>query len=117
MLSFPRTVRVFACAEPTDMRCGADRLSAQVQQALGYSVLAGDLFLFVSRNRHRAKIVYWDGTGLCLFAKRLAKGVFAAPWQGSRHKPWCLTMTELQLFLEGSRLIGQVAVSPPAYTP
>lgn len=116
MLSFPRSVKIWACAEPTDMRCGYDRLSGQAQQSLGRSVLTGDLFLFISRNRHQAKILYWDGTGLCLFAKRLAKGHFAAPWQGSRAKPWQLTMTELHLFLEGSRLVGQIVVSPPAYT-
>jgi transposase len=44
-------------------------------------VLSGDLFLFVSKNRRRARVLYWDGTGLCVFAKRLEKGRFAAPWE------------------------------------
>ena len=116
MLSLSRQTSVWACTEPTDMRRSFDRLMAQAEQSLGRSVMAGDLFLFVSRNRHQAKVLLWDGTGLCIYAKRLEQGLFAAPWQGSRAKPWRLTMTELQLFLEGSRLVGQITISPPAYS-
>ena len=71
----------------------------------------GDLFLFVARNRKRAKVLLWDGTGLCLYAKRLEKGRFVRLWGGDEHTLE-LTMAELQLFLEGSKLIGKVPVSP-----
>ena len=54
-----------------------DGLSALVAGELGRDPLGGDLFLFVSRNRIRAKVLHWDGTGLCLYAKRLEKGKFA----------------------------------------
>lgn len=97
------------------MRRSFDGLLALAWESLGRDPLAGDLFLFVSRNRHVAKVLYWDGTGLCVFAKRLEQGLFSAPWHGRRDKPWQLTVTELQLFLEGSHLVGHVPVSPPPY--
>lgn len=46
--------------------------------------------------------------------KRLERGRFNAPWQGDREKPWCLSINELALFMEGSRLVGHYEVSPPA---
>lgn len=115
MIGSTRQVRVWACAEPTDMRKSYDGLLALALRSLGRDVLAGDLFLFVSRTRHQAKVLFWDGTGLCVFAKRLEQGLFAAPWEGGRSRPWQLTINELQLFLEGSRLVAQVPVSPPPY--
>jgi transposase len=75
------------------------------------------MFLFVGRTRKRAKILYWDGTGLCLFSKRLEKGLFAAPWSKASAQPQVWTTTELSLFLEGSELVGKVALSPPPLVP
>jgi transposase len=95
------------------MRKSFDTLSALVMGA-GFSVTTGELFLFVSRNRTRAKVLYWDGTGLCVFAKRLERGRFAAPWESGGTLQ--LTTTELALFLEGSKLVGKVPLSPPAMT-
>lgn len=60
-------------------------------------VLSDELFLFVSRNRKRATILYFDGTGMCLFAKRLERRQFAAPWKQRRHE---MTLSELTLFIE-----------------
>jgi transposase len=106
-------VVVRAHAKPVDMRKSFDTLSALVAAA-GFAVMSGELFLFVSRNRIRAKVLYWDGTGLCVFAKRLEQGRFAAPWENEGTLR--LTTTELALFLEGSKLIGKVPLSPPAMT-
>jgi transposase len=61
-------------------------------------------------------VLFWDGTGLCVFAKRLEKGRFAAPW-ARKDKPlldW--TPSELALFLEGSELVGRVKLSPATWT-
>jgi len=114
MIGSTRQVRVWVCAEPADMRRGFDGLRALAQQALGRDVLDGDLILFISRNRHQAKVLLWDGTGLCIYAKRLERGLFNAPWLAPGHQPWQLTTSELALFLEGSQVIGYVPVSPPA---
>jgi transposase len=58
-----RRVTVYAYARPTDMRKGFDGLCALVTQALHRNPLEGDVFLFVSRDRVRAKTIHWDGTG------------------------------------------------------
>ena len=114
MIGSTRNLSVYAYGEPTDMRNGFDGLSALVQRGLGRDPLSGDLFLFVGRNRKRAKVLLWDGTGLCVYAKRLERGRFANLWRlpGS---PVHLTTSELQLFLEGSTLVGRVCLSPPAF--
>jgi len=112
MIGSTRSVQVFAYTLPTDMRKGFDGLYGMVSSHLEQEPLSGDMFLFVARNRKRAKVLMWDGTGLCLYAKRLEKGKFAKLWAGEDITSIKLTMSELQLFLEGSRLVGKVAVSP-----
>ena len=62
--------RVFAFGAPVDMRKGFDGLYALVREGMGQDPLSGDLYLFVSRNRIRAKVLLWDGTGLCVYAVR-----------------------------------------------
>ena len=64
-----RQVKAYAYTAPVDMRKGFDGLMAVVEQKLGRNPLSGELFLFVSRNLIRAKVLYWDGTGLCVFAR------------------------------------------------
>ncbi|MCU0294366.1 MAG: IS66 family insertion sequence element accessory protein TnpB [Thermoanaerobaculaceae bacterium] len=109
MIGSTRAVRVFAYSSPADMRKGFDGLYGLVADHLKHDPLSGDLFLFVSGNRKRAKVLLWDGTGLCLYAKRLEKGRFARVWGDTSAE---LTMAELHLFLEGSQLVGKVRVSP-----
>ena len=107
MIISARQVAVFAYAEPIDMRKSFDTLAALVKEALKQDLLSGSLFLFVSRNRKRAKVLYFDGTGLCLFAKRLEKGKFAAVCDRERNRSVQLTLTELVQFIEGSAAIGK----------
>jgi transposase len=111
-----RRVTVYAYARPADMRKGFDGLYALVLQGLQRDPLSGDVFIFVSRDRVRAKTLQWDGTGLCIYAKRLERGRFARLWRDDGDDPITLTISELDLFLEGSALIGRVALSPPAMT-
>jgi len=73
-----RSVRVFAYTLPTDMRKGFDGLYGMVSTLMDREPLSGDMYLFVARNLKRAKVLMWDGTGLCLYAKRLEKGKFAS---------------------------------------
>jgi transposase len=112
-----RQVTVYAYGQPTDMRKSFDTLAVLVKKNLGREVLSGDVFVFVGKTRRRAKVLYWDGTGLCLFAKRLEKGRFAAPWQVRAEGALRWTMSELSLFLEGSELVGRIALSPEPWTP
>ncbi len=109
MIGSTRSLRVFAFGSPADMRKGFDGLYGLVKDRLAADPLSGDMYLFVSSNRKRAKVLMWDGTGLCLYAKRLEKGRFAQLWGDP---PIELTVAELQLFLEGSGLVGKVRVSP-----
>lgn len=115
MIGSTRRVAVYACRQPTDMRKSFNTLSALVGAVMKRDPLSGELYLFVSRDRKRAKVLYWDGTGLCLFAKRLEKRRFAALWKRSGEGPLRMTVSELSLFLEGSELVGRMALSPPAY--
>lgn len=115
MIGSTRQVSVYAYARPADMRKGFDGLRALVVEELGRDPLSGDLFVFTSRDRRRAKVLLWDGTGLCIYAKRLEQGRFARLWQRAEGETLRLTMNELQLFLEGSTLVGRVALSPPAF--
>lgn len=117
MIGSTRQVRVFACSHPVDMRKGFDGLSAIAIHDLGRDPLSGDLFLFVNRIRKRAKVLLWDGTGLCIYAKRLEQGRFACLWREPGRTALTLTLSELHLFLEGSSLVGRVALSPPVFDP
>ena len=110
MIGLPRGLSVYAYAEPVDMRKSFHTLGALVELEMKREVLCGELFLFVSRDRKRAKVLYFDGTGMCLFAKRLERGQFAAPWKQRRHE---MTLSELALFIEGSESLGQRPLSPP----
>lgn len=116
MIGYTRGMRVFALDCPADMRKGFDGLFALATQTLGRDVLAGDLFLFVGKTRRRAKVLFWDGTGLCIYAKRLeGRGRFTAPWAKLSGGPIQMTMSELSLFLEGSQLAGRMALSPKLF--
>lgn len=112
MLSIPRSVRVFAYAEPVDLRKGYNGLCGLVQTQLGADVLQGGLFVFVSRTRRGCKVLMWDGTGLCIFSKRLHEGRFAALWERADGVSIELTASELMLFIEGCVQIGKEQLSP-----
>jgi transposase len=109
-----RNVRVYAATVPTSMRLGIEGLELRARADLGRDPMGGDLFLFVSKDRRRAKVLYFDGTGMCLFYKRLAKGHFAELWRNDGERRMQMTVTELTLFIEGSTLVGRFPVSPTA---
>ena len=78
ILGTSRAVRVFAYPEPVDLRKGYDGLYGLVKQGLKRDPMSGELFLFSNRCRRGCKVLVWDGTGLCIFQKRLERGRFAA---------------------------------------
>jgi transposase len=104
--------RVYAYAAPADMRKAYEGLSALVRNELGRDPLSGDLYVFCNKQRHRAKVLYWDGTGLCVYAKRLERGRFACLWRDAERDALELTESELRLFLEGCTLVGRMRLSP-----
>jgi transposase len=111
-------LRVFAHREPIDMRKSYNGLSALVRDAFGQELLDGDVFLFVGKNRRRAKALFWDGTGLCIYQKRLEKGRFANLRErvaSGNTSTLALSMSELALFFEGSEFIGNKSLSPGAF--
>jgi len=116
MIGSTRQVSVYAYGAPVDMRKGFDGLSALVMNDLGHDPLAGDFYVFTNRTRKRAKVLLWDGTGLCIYAKRLEQGRFACLWrEPPTAAPLRLTMSELQLFLEGSAFVGRMPLSPAPF--
>ena len=109
-------VKVYAYCEAVDMRKGFEGLAALVREQMGRDPLSGTLFLFANRRRNRAKILHFDGTGMCVLAKRLEKERFVALWMLAARPTIPLTRPELELFLQGSHLIGRFRVAPTELT-
>jgi transposase len=115
ILAPSRAVRVFAYPAPVDLRKGYDGLYGLVEQGLKRDPMSGDLFLFVNEARKLCKVLVWDGSGLCIFQKRLAKGTFAKLWRDD-DQVVRLTQSELALFIEGCTLLDRRSLSPIATT-
>jgi len=115
LIGSTRNLAVWAYPQPVDLRNGYDGLAALVSQKLRMNPISGDCFLFSNRTRTRAKVLLWDGTGLCIYQKRLEQGRFASLWQRERGGVVELTMSELALFLEGSRAMEHVKLSPARF--
>jgi len=75
----PHGVDVFVGLDPIDLRWGFERLSGLVTERLGREVRGGALFLFFGRRRDALKVLFFDGSGLCIFYKRLDQGTFRIP--------------------------------------
>jgi len=84
---------------PTDMRKGIDGLSMLVQELLKLDPFSGHLFAFRGRRGGLLKILYWDGQGFCLFAKRLEKGRFV--WPITKEGVVTLSPAQLSMLVEG----------------
>lgn len=116
ILGSSRTLRVWAWPAPVDLRKGYNGLYGMVKSGLKKDPLSGELYLFVSRRRKGCKVLVWDGTGLCIFQKRLERGRFASLWRKDGRSV-SLTASELALFIEGCELVGRRALSPEAVVP
>src|ERR1700722_11932006 len=79
MLIPPGPIRVLVATKPVDFRKGMDGLAALVKEQLKADPFSGVIFCFRSKRADRVKLIFWDGTGLCLFAKRLEGGKFRWP--------------------------------------
>jgi transposase len=97
-------VKIFLCAQATDMRRSFDKLAEMTRSVLAQDPLSGHLFVFFNRPRDRVKILFWDRSGFCLYYKRLEEGAFRVPTldKGSAQ----LEAAELMLILDGIELAG-----------
>ena len=79
MLNLSAATRVFVATAPVDLRGSFNRLFALTQAVRQQDPLSGHWFVFANRQRHRVKILVWDGSGLWVCAKRLERGRFTWP--------------------------------------
>jgi transposase len=75
----PHGVEIFVGLDPIDLRWGFDRLAGIVGERLSRDARSGAMFVFFGRRRDCLKVLFFDGTGLCLFYKRLDAGTFRLP--------------------------------------
>lgn len=101
MTLLPSGVKVHLALGRTDMRKGIDGLAMLVQGVLQQDPFTGHLFVFRGRMANLIKIVFWDGTGLCLFTKRLEHGVFLWPPDIERGKTLALSSAQLSALIDG----------------
>ncbi|ASG24026.1 transposase [Nitrospirillum viridazoti] len=99
MISVAPGTKVHLACRPVDLRNGFDGLAAKVQQVLRADPFSGHLFLFRGKRGDYLKALYWDGSGLCLFAKRLEKGRFV--WPPIVDGGLVLSPAQLALLIEG----------------
>ena len=99
MLSFPAGFKIFLALESTDMRKQFNGLWAAAREQLREDPRQGAVFVFANRNRDRIKLLYWDGTGVWVLAKRLEKGRFS--WPSASGPKLALSPAELTLLLSG----------------
>jgi transposase len=101
MTLLPRGVKVHLAFGLIDMRKGIDGLAMLVQGVLRQDPFSGHLFVFRGRKANLIKIVYWDGSGLCLFTKRLEHGVFLWPSNVEPGGTLMLTAAQLSMLIDG----------------
>lgn len=101
MTLLPPGVKVHLALGYTDMRKGIDGLAMLVQGVLRQDPFSGHLFAFRGRRANLLKILFWDGSGLCLFTKRLEQGIFLWPLDVEAGEALPLTSAQLAKLIDG----------------
>ncbi|BBP45453.1 hypothetical protein THMIRHAS_23920 [Thiosulfatimonas sediminis] len=99
MIGLDSQARIWLCTQPTDMRKSFQGLSALVRNQLKQDPLSGHYFVFINRRKTQMKMLYFTGTGYCLWAKQLQQGQFPVPKSNASHH--ALTLADLQLLIDG----------------
>ena len=99
MIAIPGGARVLIATRPVDFRKGMDGLAAVVKEHLRADPYCGAIFVFRAKRADRVKLILWDGTGLCLFTKRLEEGTFR--WPKIEDGVMRLTSSQLSALIEG----------------
>jgi transposase len=107
----PQGVQIFVALEPVDMRYSFDRLSGLAKEHVGYDARSGALFLFFGRRRDALKILFFDGSGMCQFYKRLDAGTFQLPQSGEGARHVEIDDATLEALLDGVQVEPQRAPS------
>ena len=110
MIALPGGVRVLIATRPVDFRKGMDGLAALVKEQLRADPYSGAIFVFRARRADRVKLIVWDGTGLCLYAKRLEQGRFR--WPAVEDGTMRLTPAQLAALIEGLDWTRVQAIEP-----
>jgi len=100
MLAFPAGLRIFLAVEAVDMRKQYNGLWACASEKLKEDPRQGAVFVFTNKDRDRIKLLYWDGTGVWVMAKRLEKGRYTWPI-GSDQTRLSLAPEALTMLLAG----------------
>lgn len=112
MIQVTAGTRVYLACRPVDMRKGFDGLAGEVANALKSDPFSGAVFIFRSKRGDYLKILSWDGSGLCLYAKRLEQGRFV--WPSIVDAQLKLTLAQMSLLIEGIDWRRTVAPESPA---
>ena len=99
MIGHSGQIRVMVTTKPVDFRKGADGLGAIVREATGADPFSGTVYVFRAKRADRVKLIFWDGTGVVLVAKRLEEGEFR--WPKIEDGVIRLTAAQLSALLEG----------------
>lgn len=105
----PAGVEVFVGLDPIDLRWSFDRLAGIVEERIGRNARSGALFIFFGKRRTALKILFFDGSGMCTFYKRLDAGTFRPPVPTDAHAT-SVTIDERTL----EALLDGIHVEPPA---
>jgi transposase len=103
--------RIYLALAPVDMRKGFDGLAAEVHHMLQGDPFSGQLFLFRSCRGDRLKALWWDGSGLCLLAKRLERGRFV--WPAVEDGAIRLSFAQLSMLIEGLDWRRAIVIEEP----
>jgi transposase len=102
MLTLPPSVRVYLCTQPTDMRKSFPGLVAATRSIVQQDPLSGHLFVFMNRRGNLVKVLFWDGSGFCILAKKLGRGRFRFPREAGEDEMQIeIESAELAMMLEG----------------
>ena len=99
MIAPASNAQVLVATKPVDFRKGADGLSALVQEIQSADPFCGTLYVFRAKRANRVKLLWWDGTGICLLSKRLEEGQFR--WPRIADGVMRLSAAQLSALLEG----------------
>ena len=104
MLAFPAGLKIYLAVQPLDMRKQFNGLWAAAQEQLQEDPKSGAVFAFINKERNRLKLLYWDGTGVWLLAKRLEQGRFSWPKPSADRRKLSLAPEALALLVGGVEL-------------
>ena len=106
-----KNFRVFVCKIPCDLRGSFDALYKKTKNLLGMDPQSGHMFLFINKKRNRVKVLFHDGTGYIVIAKRLDKGNFCKLNPYYKNKI-IFTQAEFNLYFEGAQINKRFIESP-----